>query len=116
MAQFMLILGTDPDAPNESLGKGLTGEQIMQKYGEWTRTLIEQKRLVESHKLFDGQGRRVTWSGGQATDGPFVETKETVGGYYVIEARDQAEAVLVAKTCPTVVFQGGWCEVRAVEI
>ena len=41
------------------------------------------------------EGTRVTWSGGKLTltDGPFTETKEVVGGYSIIQAKDKAEAV-----------------------
>ncbi|GAA0600794.1 hypothetical protein HPO96_27035 [Kribbella sandramycini] len=40
--------------------------------------------------------------GGEAlvTDGPFIETKEALGGYYVIEARDLDQAIELAKLCP----------------
>jgi hypothetical protein len=34
------------------------------------------------------------------TDGPFVETKEQIGGYFIIEAKDQAEAIEIASKCP----------------
>ncbi|HTC70829.1 MAG TPA: YciI family protein [Acidothermaceae bacterium] len=34
------------------------------------------------------------------TDGPFVETKEALGGYYVIEAADLDQALAIAKVCP----------------
>ena len=44
-----------------------------------------------------------------ATDGPFAETKEQLGGYYVIEARDLNEAILVASRIP-----GAW--VGSVEV
>ena len=37
------------------------------------------------------------------TDGPFAETKEQLGGYYVIEARDRDEAIRLAARIP-----GGW--------
>ena len=37
------------------------------------------------------------------TDGPYVETKEQLGGYYVIEAKDLDEAIQVAARIP-----GGW--------
>jgi hypothetical protein len=37
------------------------------------------------------------------TDGPFAETKEQLGGYYVIEARDRDEAIRIASRIP-----GGW--------
>ena len=34
------------------------------------------------------------------TDGPFAETKEALGGFYLIEARDLDEAIALAKQCP----------------
>jgi hypothetical protein len=34
------------------------------------------------------------------TDGPFVETKEALGGYYLIEASDLDQALAIAKACP----------------
>ncbi len=35
------------------------------------------------------------------TDGPFVETKEALGGYYLVEARDLDQALAFGKLCPT---------------
>ncbi len=48
------------------------------------------------------EGASVEFSGGTATvtDGPFAEAKEVVGGYWLIQARDKAEAVEWAKRCP----------------
>lgn len=46
------------------------------------------------------------------TDGPFAETKEQLGGYYVIEARDMNEAIQVAGRIPSV--RGGCVEVRPI--
>ncbi len=43
------------------------------------------------------------------TDGPFIETKEALGGFYVIEARDLDQALELAKLCPS-----GNVEVRTV--
>ena len=43
------------------------------------------------------------------TDGPFIETKEAIGGYYVIEARDLDQALELAAKCPS-----GIVEVRPV--
>jgi hypothetical protein len=40
-------------------------------------------------------------SGRTVTDGPFIETKEALGGYYVIEARDLDQALELAKVCPS---------------
>ena len=49
--------------------------------------------------------------GSTVTDGPFVETKEALGGIYVVEARDLDHAVEIAKLCPA---PGGGVEVRPV--
>lgn len=48
------------------------------------------------------EGATVEFSGGDSavTDGPFTEAKEVVGGYWLIQARDKAEAVEWARRCP----------------
>ena len=50
-------------------------------------------------------------AGGEVTDGPFVETKEALGGYYLIEAKDLDEAIAIAKQVPA---PFGGVEVRPV--
>jgi hypothetical protein len=45
------------------------------------------------------------------TDGPFVETKEALGGYYLIEANDLDQALAIGKLCPA---GGGGVEVRPI--
>jgi hypothetical protein len=47
-------------------------------------------------------GARVSFSGGKAkvTDGPFVEAKEVVGGYWMIQVRSKEEAIQWASRCP----------------
>ena len=47
------------------------------------------------------------------TDGPFIETKEALGGYYLIEAADLDEAIAIAKQVP--VWAGG-VEVRPIRV
>jgi hypothetical protein len=49
--------------------------------------------------------------GGAITDGPFVETKEALGGFYVIQAGDLDEAIAIAKDCP---MPNGGVEVRPI--
>jgi len=107
----MLILGgTDKE-------KVTTNRDVaMQKYAEWTGRLVQEKRLQSAHKLKDGEGRRLTVDGSdKVTDGPFSETKETVGGYYIIDAENYTEASAVAQDCPVLLYQGGYVEIRAIE-
>jgi len=47
------------------------------------------------------------------TDGPFIETKEQLGGYFLIEARDRDEAIAIASRWPGARF--GDIEVRPIE-
>ncbi|GAC1611241.1 MAG: YciI family protein [Mycobacteriales bacterium] len=47
------------------------------------------------------------------TDGPFVETKEALGGYYLVEAKDLDEAISMAKALPA---PAGGLEVRPVMV
>jgi hypothetical protein len=47
-------------------------------------------------------------------DGPFPETKETIGGYFIVEAADYMDAVEIAKGSPIYSF-GGTMEVREVD-
>jgi hypothetical protein len=47
------------------------------------------------------------------TDGPFVETKEALGGYYLVEAADLDEAIALAKQIPVV---SGGLEVRPIQV
>jgi hypothetical protein len=47
-------------------------------------------------------GARISFAGGKpkVTDGPFAETKEVVGGYWIIQAKSKEEAVEWASRCP----------------
>jgi hypothetical protein len=113
MAQFILFIR----GGNEAY-EGFTPEQIQQaieRYRQWARNLQSQGRLVDAFKLKDDGGRRVEARQGQlVVDGPFAETKETIGGYYLIKAGDYAEACEIAKDCP-VLTHGGTVEVREIE-
>ena len=48
------------------------------------------------------------------TDGPFVESKEIVGGFMIIQANSLTQAMAVARECPGVVMPGSSVEVREI--
>ena len=111
MAQFLLILRDDP-----SDFASFSPEQfqaLIGKYMAWSKGLSAEKRQLAGQKLAGGGavlGRRA----GKVvvTDGPFGEAKEVVGGYYLIEAKDLNEAILVASRIPGAVR--GCVEVRPI--
>ena len=61
------------------------------------------------------EGVRVSFAGGKpsVTDGPFAETKEVIGGYWMIQVKSKEEAIEWAKRCPASQNEG--IEVRQVQ-
>ena len=112
MAKYMInIFAGDLETRSESKN---SYEFVMKKYGEWSEK-IGSKTIV-AHKLKDGEGRVLSLKNEVVKDGPFTESKETLGGFYLVEANGYDEAVEMAKDCPTLLYQGGYVEVREVEI
>jgi hypothetical protein len=91
-------------------------QAIVGRYASWSERLKREGRLHNSQKLRDGSGRTLRRSANQvsATDGPYSEAKEVIGGLYVIEADSFDDAARIAETCPHLDF--GTVEVREVEI
>lgn len=87
-------------------------QATIQKYGEWARRLKEEGRLVEAEPL-ERSGRLLSSSGGVVTDGPFLETKEMVGGYYIYNADDLDAAAAIGRDCPALGY-GGAIEIRPI--
>jgi hypothetical protein len=70
---------------------------------EYNEALEEAGVLLDVNGLHPpSTGARVSFPGGapQVTDGPFAETREVVGGYWIIEVDSKEEAVEWAKRCP----------------
>jgi hypothetical protein len=113
MAKYMLLLGgADLDKRG---GNAALAPQMFEQFFGWLGSLRERGHYLGSHKLQDHTGARLTVRGGQVVEGPFMETKEAVGGVFLIEASSLEEAVTLARTCPTLTLQNGYVEVRAVE-
>jgi hypothetical protein len=76
------------------------------EYREFTAAIRESGHFVGCNRLLPPHAAttvRVREGKVSTTDGPYAETKEQLGGYYVIEARDLDEAIQVAARIP-----GGW--------
>jgi len=113
MSKYILILGgADLDKRSR---EGALGPVMLERYMTWMRELRESGRYVSSSKLHDQTGARLTIRGGEVVEGPFVETKEAVGGIFTIEADSLAEATAWARRCPVLGLQNGYVEVRLVE-
>lgn len=86
-----------------------------EEYREFTDSLRESGHFISCNRLLPPDAAitlRVRDGKVSTTDGPFIETKEHLGGYYVIEARNLTEAVQMAARIPGA--KKGCVEVRPI--
>lgn len=114
--EYMLIALSQSEAPSDMEFTPEMIQAVVQKYNDWAEKLQREGRLKGINKLCDGTGRVLRGFGDKqvVTDGPYAETKEVIGGYWIIEAANYDEAVALARDCPQLEF-GGSIEVREVE-
>ena len=84
-------------------------EQMYATFHAWREKFA--KNIVDLGGRLGG-GKVVTAE--SATDGPFVEAKELIGGFMIITADSMDEAIKVARECPGVVMPGSSVEVREI--
>ena len=116
MAKFLLLL-RDYAADFKTLSPAEM-QRIIGEYRGWAEGLRARNQLHGSNKLRDDGGKTVERNGTSVTvkDGPYSETKEVIGGYFLIEAEDYAAAVEIARTCPHVrLAPNGSIEVRQID-
>jgi len=93
---MLLFRGTD-------WTKGLSPEQIqttMNQWKGWFEGLKNEGKLKGGQPL-EREGKLVSGKKGRiVADGPFAESKEAIGGYFMLEVGSLEEAVAIAKNCP----------------
>lgn len=108
MKDFMFIFrgGLDPmTASPEDM------QDNMQKWFGWVEDLKQRNIYASGEALHPGGSTVRTQN--VVTDGPFAESKEIVGGFFVVKAKSLEEALELAKDCPDLPL-GGSVEVREV--
>ena len=102
MKDFMLIFTNNPNMPKA------TPEQMqanMQLWFAWIDKLKSTNQYVSGEALMPG-GKMVTGKKALVTDGPFAESKEIVGGYFIVRAASIEDATVLAKDCPDLPHDG----------
>jgi len=88
-------------------------QQISDKWMAWFKGLMEAGKVTAGNPL-EPEGKVVSGKGGRVvSDGPFAESKETIGGYFLLKVNTMDEAVAIAKDCPGLPY-GARVEVRQV--
>jgi hypothetical protein len=112
MAQYLLLIcGDESRLANASPDEW---QQMMAAHGTFTKQVADAGGQILGGEALQPTTTATTLrrqpSGDHlVTDGPFVETKEALGGFYLLEARDLDQALEFAKLCP-----GETIEVRPV--
>ena len=109
MTQYMILIYGD-----ETRFQEMTQEQVQDLFAAHSRFAGQVGELGATMVAGDAlapSSTATTVRDDIVTDGPFAETKEVLGGYYLIDARDLDHALQVAKLCPA---PYGCVEVRPV--
>ncbi len=116
MTQYMLLLHQVPhynmDLPREKM------MEMTKRYMAWADSLRQKGKLAGGEKLAAGGVRHIKVKDGKpmASDGPYAEAKDVIGGYFVIEAKDDAEADALARDCPHLWNATNWVELRPIDL
>jgi hypothetical protein len=101
--KYLLLLYGDPEA--EAALSDAQRRAIVDEHIRFGRILDERKAMVVGEALegpAEARTVRFALDGGEAyvTDGPFLEAKESIGGFYVLSCGDMDEAIELAKQVP----------------
>ena len=112
MKYLLLIYGQESDWANMPAAQA---GAMMEEFGKFSQDLAASGKNLGGNRLKDVDSAttvRVRDGKRLVTDGPFAETKEQLGGYYLVEAKDLDEAIAIAAKIPSARL--GSVEVRPV--
>ena len=111
MAEYLILICEDENAYATATPDVL--QQVMEAHGRFAEQVPEKGGKIVEGRALQPTSTATTIRGDVVTDGPFIETKEAVGGYYLIEARDLDHALDIATLCPA---RFGGVEVRPIMV
>ena len=110
MPQFVLMLRDNGSFPTNISAEEI--QEIIERYRVWS-----ERVGGKGQKLADGEGRtvvRASEGGITVTDGPYAESKEVIGGYFLIDAEVYDTVAKLAEDCPHLEY--GSIEIRQIEL
>ena len=109
MSQYMILIYED-DASYATATPEVMGE-VMEAHNRFAAGVEQHGAKLLGGEALQDTSTATSVRGSDVTDGPFVETKEALGGYYLVDAPDLDTALAVARTVPA---RFGGVEVRPV--
>ncbi|HYW23509.1 MAG TPA: YciI family protein [Terriglobales bacterium] len=97
--KYMLMFTSDGDGMDSGPPEAV--QAMYAKVGEWWSTHSASGALLDGHQLQPAStATTVDPRTGVVTDGPFLESKESIGGYGIVEAPDLDTVIAMARTWP----------------
>lgn len=93
MSEFVFLFRSSEAAQYEAMGTPERAQQSMQAWLAWLRELEADGHVKNRGRPLERAGKVVRGANKTVTDGPYMETKELVGGFMIVEARDLDHAV-----------------------
>jgi hypothetical protein len=113
MSDFVFLFRASASGQQAAMGTPERAEQSLRVWLDWIHSLETGGHLANRGLPLEQRGVVVRGSARVVSDGPFVEVKDMVAGFIVIQARDLAEAAELAKGCPMLEGDGS-VEIRPV--
>ncbi|MHA4741856.1 YciI family protein [Dyadobacter sp. MSC1_007] len=111
MKDFMFVFRSEPSLLADRSPEELQAN--MQRWMDWIGGIAAQGKLIDRGNRLGFEGK-VVGPTQVITDGPFIEIKESIGGYTMVKAESLEEAAEMAKGCP-ILNIGGNVEVRPID-
>jgi len=108
MAKYLLIYRNPPDPSEPPSAEEM--QAVLAAWGTWIGKFSATGNILDAGDGLLGTGKQLR-AGGVVSDGPFMESKEVLGGYSVIQADSYDHAVAISKDNP-IFSAGGWIEIR----
>jgi hypothetical protein len=113
MSEYVLLYHSNEEAHRESHGSPEKTQQAMAKWRAWFKEMTDKGQLKNVGQPLEREAKVVVGKKKTIVDGPYAESKDVIGGYSIVEAKDLEQAARIASGCP-ILDVGGSVEVRQV--
>jgi len=111
MKDFLFVFRADYSVMPKSSPEEM--QAMMKRWMDWLGNIAAQNKLTDQGNRLNASGK-VVKPNNVIADGPYMEIKESIGGYSIVKAESLEEAVELAKGCP-ILTAGGNVEVREID-
>ncbi len=111
MKEYLMLIRNNVEEEQEMSPEEM--QKSIAEHTKWVSELIEKGHFKGGNPLMP-EGKCIKGSSALITDGPFVELKESISGYYFLQAESLKQATEISKGCPSLKMDEATLEIREV--